>query len=193
MEQSPSWEAGRFSASQEIPRILWIPKVHYHIPTCPPTVSILSQLRSVRAPHPTSWRYIFILSSHLYLVLPSGSFLQVSPPTVSIRLSSPHTRYMPRPFHYSRFNHPNNIREQYRSLSSSLCSFLHSPVTSSLLGPNIPLNILFSNTLSVRSSLNVKQDLIQKYFLPFKQRQRRKYNVEQKLLLYTKQHERLNA
>ena len=44
--------------------------------------------------------------------------------------------------------------EEYRTLSS-LCSFLHSPVTSSLLGPNILLNTLFSNTLSLRSSLNV--------------------------------------
>jgi hypothetical protein len=31
--------------------------------------------------------------------------------------------------------------EDYRLLSSSLCSFLHSPVTSSLLGPNILLNM----------------------------------------------------
>jgi hypothetical protein len=29
--------------------------------------------------------------------------------------------------------------DEYRSLSSSLCSLLHSPVTSSLLGPNILL------------------------------------------------------
>ena len=29
MEQSPSWEANWFAASQEIPRILWNPKVHY--------------------------------------------------------------------------------------------------------------------------------------------------------------------
>jgi hypothetical protein len=35
MEQSPSWEANRFSASQEIPRILWSPKVHYRVYTCP--------------------------------------------------------------------------------------------------------------------------------------------------------------
>jgi hypothetical protein len=39
--------------------------------------------------------------------------------------------------------------EEYRSLSSSLCSLLYSPVTSSLLGPNILLSTLFSNTLSL--------------------------------------------
>jgi len=43
--------------------------------------------------------------------------------------------------------------EKNRSLSSPLCSFLHSRATSSLLGPNILLNTLFSNTLSLRTSL----------------------------------------
>jgi hypothetical protein len=37
MEQSPSWEANRFSGSQEIPRILWNPEVHYRIPQKPAT------------------------------------------------------------------------------------------------------------------------------------------------------------
>jgi hypothetical protein len=31
MEQSLFWEANQLSASQEIHRILWNPKVHYHI------------------------------------------------------------------------------------------------------------------------------------------------------------------
>jgi hypothetical protein len=37
--------------------------------------------------------------------------------------------------------------EQYKIWNSSLCNFLHSPVTSSLFGPNILLITLFSKTL----------------------------------------------
>jgi len=44
MEQSPSWEANRFSTSQEIPRNLRNTKVHYHIHKRPPPDPILSQL-----------------------------------------------------------------------------------------------------------------------------------------------------
>ena len=53
--------------------------------------------------------------------------------------------------------------EQYRSLSSSLCSFLHSPVTSSFSCPNTLLNTLFSNTLSLSSSLNVSDQVSRPY------------------------------
>ena len=72
MEQSPSWDANWFSDSQEIPQILWNPKVLYRIHKYPPPVPILSQLGPVHTPTPTSRRSILILSSHLHLSLPSG-------------------------------------------------------------------------------------------------------------------------
>jgi hypothetical protein len=51
------------------------------------------------------------------------------------------------------------LGEEYRSFSSSLCDLLHSPVTSSLLGPHILLNTMFSNTLSflIRCKYNTYQ------------------------------------
>jgi hypothetical protein len=44
-----------------------------------------------------------------------------------------------------------------------LCNFLHSPVTSSLLGPSILLRTLFSNTVSLFSSLNVRDQVSHSY------------------------------
>ena len=74
MQQSPSWEANRSSASQEIPRVLCNPKVHYRSHKCPPPVPILNSSMQSIPPDPTSWRSILILSSHLRLGLPSGLF-----------------------------------------------------------------------------------------------------------------------
>jgi hypothetical protein len=49
IEQRTSWESNSFSASQEIPRILWNPEVRYRIHKSPPPVPILNK-ESVQVP-----------------------------------------------------------------------------------------------------------------------------------------------
>jgi hypothetical protein len=152
MKQSPPWEANRFSANQEIPRILWNPKVHYRIHKCPPPDPILSQLDSVHTP--TS----YFLKIHLNIILPftPGS------PKFSLSLWFPYrnpvygsplpdTRYMPRPSRSSRFYNPHNIGWAVQIIKLLIMQPPPPPVTLSLLGPNILLSTVFSNTLSLRS------------------------------------------
>ena len=67
-----NWENNRASASRQIPCILWSQKFHYRIPKRLPPVPILSQINPVHAQHPTSWRSILILFSHLHVDLPSS-------------------------------------------------------------------------------------------------------------------------
>ena len=164
MVQSPSWEANWFAASQEIPRISRNPKVHYRTHKRPPPISILGPTNPVHIP--TS----YLLEIHPNIIHPSTPR---SPQwSLSLRfprqdpihpLSSPIRATCPAHLVLLDFITRTKLGEEYKSFSSSLCNLLHSPVTSSLLGPNILLNTMFSNTLSFLSSRNVSDQISHSY------------------------------
>ena len=109
MEQSPSWEAKRFSGSQEILRILWNPKVHHHIHKCPPLVPILSPLDPLH----TSTSHFLKIRLNIILQSAPGSLkrsltLRFPHQKPSCNSALPHTCYMPLPSHFSRFDHSEN-------------------------------------------------------------------------------------
>jgi len=157
-------EAKLFSASQEFPRNLWNPKVHCRIHKCSKTVPALSQLDTVHTPTSHS------LNIHLNIILPfmPGSTQWALPlrfPHQNPVDASPSPTCATCPAHLILLDFITRtvLGEEYRSLSSSLCSFHYSPVTPSLLGPNTLFNTLFSNTLSLRSSLNVSHQISHPY------------------------------
>jgi len=120
-------------------------------------------------PQPNSWRSIVILSSYLSLGLPSDFFPSGFPnKTLYAPFFAPICATCPD--HLILLDLINQIifGEEYWSFNCSLFSFLHSPVTSSLWGPNILLSTLFSDTLSLSFSVNLSQQVSHPYKTPGK-------------------------
>jgi hypothetical protein len=126
VELSPSWEAASHSATEELPNILWNPKVHYRVDKSPPLWS-LSWARPIQSipPQPISLRSIFISYIHLRLGLPSGLFPSCFPTNILYAVLS-HSCYMPcscHPWH----DHSNYT---WRSVQVMKLPIMQLPVTS---------------------------------------------------------------
>jgi len=116
-----------------LPHSQELPTCHCHEPD-----------KSGPCPHSTSRRSILILSFNLRLGFPSGLFSSSVPHQNSPRIClAPHTCHIPSPSHFPDFIARNIFSAEFRYYSSSLCSLLHSPLTSSFLGPNILHSALF--------------------------------------------------
>jgi hypothetical protein len=74
MELSPPWEAANCAATQELPSILWNPKVYYRVHKSPLLILILSQIDPVHTIPSYLSKIYFNIVQYLRLGLPSVLF-----------------------------------------------------------------------------------------------------------------------
>jgi hypothetical protein len=131
----------------------------------------------IKALHQTITRARLIQSVPKHLI--SLTSVLYNPPTYVLRLlshflssgfptntlygsSSPHVCYMSSPFHPHLLHDSNSSWQRGQAIKILHMQLFQPPVTSSLLSPNI-LNTLISNTFSLCSFLNVRDNVPQPY------------------------------
>jgi hypothetical protein len=139
------------AAMQNISSILLYLKVLYHVlknPTLVPTWTI-----QAISPHSISLRSILVLSTHLFHWLPNGLFPPGFPSNnLHAFLFSVHATCLILSTHLLTLRHSNCT---WQKVQVTKLLIMQPPVTSSFHGPNLLLSTLFSNTLSLFTSLNV--------------------------------------
>ena len=158
MEHGRSWEANSSSASEEIFYILWHPTLHYNMQNIPPFVPVPSEINPFHVLTSISWRCTLISSSHVQLGLSSSLF----PSGITNKIPYefiffPMQATCPAQLIFLHLVTWRLFSDKYKSSGSSLCTFLQSPITSSLSDIKTFLSNLFLNTLRQCASFYVKE------------------------------------
>jgi len=143
MEQGPSWETDSHSAGQEIPYILWDLRVYYHHYSSLPLDPVLSHLKPVHTITPFNIHFNIILPS-----TPRSSkwFFASDFPILHVCCMS-------------SLSYPpwlENLGEEYKVWSSSLCTSVSSPRHFVLRKPSIFVPPLRWQTMSY---VHIKQQV----------------------------------
>jgi len=121
--------------SQQIPHVLWKPKVHYRAHNSLPLVPILRQDESLSF----HFKATVILSSHLWQGLPN---CVVSSQFPTKTLHYPSSPYVPSGQPITLLS----LGDQHTTWNSSLCRSLQSPITSSVSPVQTPSSTLYPPT-----------------------------------------------